>query len=267
MQIPISVRLKLLRQALLARLDINENKPVKVSKGPHGAVVSVADRDIHVPSALRWKLYRKGWEARLAWLARDYGVGNRFVLSSNDIVVDIGANAGEFAHICAQAGATAFCFEPDPDVFACLKANTKDLANIFHFDKVIWKDIGEIEFGLAPERADSSVFAETQTKILRQTTTLTQFFDQQSFTHIDLIKCDAEGAEPEVLMGARPILRRVREIAFDTGPERRGVRTHEACTQILEAEGFKVENAAVDGRLMTFGTNLAFQPSRYQKTS
>lgn len=252
MQLPAAQRLKLIRQSVLAALGIGGNAPVSLEETADGVFVLVDGQRISVPSPLRWKLYRKGWDARLDWLAREYGVGRHAALTAQCVVLDVGANAGEFAHVCARYGARVHCFEPDPAAFACLTRNLADLANATAHDDVIWKDDGEIEFGLAPERADSSVFA-IGPRIRKRALRIETFAREQGLSRIDLIKCDAEGAEPEVLEGAGPALAIVRAVALDTGPERKGARTHGACRAILEAHGFRVIDEKVGTRFMTFG--------------
>ncbi len=259
MQLPLVQRLKLLRQHLLAALGLGGNVAVTLEENADGCFVSVEGHRIAVPSPLRWKLYRQGWDARLSRLAREYGLGRHVTLSPESVVLDIGANVGEFAHVCAQDGARVYCFEPDPAVFACLTQNIAKLANASAQDAVIWKSDGEIEFGLAPERADSSVFADGP-RLNRRALTIETFAREQRLSRIDLIKCDAEGAEPEVLEGIGAAFAIVRAVALDTGAERKGARTHEACGAILRREGFRVIDEKIGTRLMTYG--VRDQPQR-----
>lgn len=252
MQLSTSQRLKLLRQDVFAALKIGGNVRVRLEETRDGAAVLVEGRRIAVPSALRWKLYRKGWAARLDQLEREYGVNRHVTLSGDSIVLDIGANAGEFAHVCARYGARVHCFEPDPAVFACLKRNAGHLPGAALHDAVIWKEDGEIDFALASERADSSVFAEGP-RTRKRTLSVESFARAQALPRIDLIKCDAEGAEPEVLEGIGDAWPLVQAVALDTGAERRGARTHESCRLILERFGFHVIDEKIGTRLMTYG--------------
>lgn len=252
MQLSLVQRLKLARQRLLAALHIRGNADVRLEEAPDGLFVRVEERRIAVPSPLRWKLYRWGWAARLDRLAEEYGVGRHVSLGPQSIVLDIGANAGEFAHVCARYGARVYCFEPDPGVFACLRKNTASLANASAHDDVVWKESGEIEFALAPERADSSVFAPGP-RIRKRAVTVEAFAREHALARIDLIKCDAEGAEPEVLEGIGGAFPLVSALALDTGPERAGKRTNEACAEILRANGFRVIDEKIGTRWMTYG--------------
>jgi FkbM family methyltransferase len=253
MQLPLQIRLKLLRQRLYAGLGTGGNVPVALAEGDGGLVVRVDGRDIAVPSPWRWKLYRHGWEARLDRLEREYGVGRHVRLGPDSVVLDIGANVGEFAHVCARYGARVHCFEPDPKVYACLLKNIAGLANASAHDIVIWKEDGEIDFGLAPERADSSVFVKDATSVKKRAQTIASFCRENAVARVDFIKCDAEGAEPEVLEGIGDFFMNVGAIALDTGPERAGARTHEACASILAAAGLRVIEEKVGTRWMTYG--------------
>lgn len=260
MQVPLGIRLNLLHQRMLSAVSNQGERAVSVRSGPHGFLIVVGDEKIHVPSPLRWDLYKKGWQARLESLACEYGIGTHFKLSPENTVIDIGANIGEFAHVCANAGAHVHCFEPDPDVFDCLRANTEGLANVFIDDALVWKTNGTVEIGLAPERGASSAFAETFTKVARPAVTLATYVTENNIPRIDLIKCDAQGAGPEVLLGAEPILHRVACVALDTGPERRGKRTNIRCKEILDDSGFEVSEEEIGGRLMTFAVNPLIEP-------
>jgi FkbM family methyltransferase len=244
--------LKLLRQRLLAAFRLGGNVDVTLEETADGVFVRVDGARIAVPSPLRWKLYRKGWTARLDRLEREYGVGRHVVLAPGSVVLDIGANAGEFAHVCARYGARVLCFEPDPEVFACLLQNIATLSDASAFDCVVWKEDRAVEFGLAPARADSSVFADGP-RIVKAAKTVATISREQKLARIDLIKCDAEGAEPEVLEGIGDAFPLVCAVALDTGAERRGKRTNDACAAILRANGFDVVDETLGTRNMTFG--------------
>lgn len=254
--LPPVQRLKLFRQRLLAALAIGGNVAVRVEETADGAFIHVDGRRIRAASPLRWKLYRKGWTARLDALAREYGVGRHVTLGADSVVLDIGANAGEFAHVCARHGAKVYCFEPDPAAFAALKANLAGLPNAEAMSDAVWKEDGAIAFALASERADSSVFAEGP-RIEARAITIDAFARARGLSRIDLIKCDAEGAEPEVLEGIGESFPIVRAVALDTGPERRGARTQAECAAILRAQGFDVIDEKVGARLMTYGVRPA----------
>ena len=257
-ELPLKQKLKLFRQSVYAALSFRGHVPVGVKDHPLGAVITVSGMRVYAPSPLRWKLYRKGWQARLDQLEREYGVGRHIKLTPGKIILDIGANAGEFAHVAARHGARIYCLEPDPRVYACLLSNTEGLTDCAAFDTLVWKEETDLPFYSAPDRADSSVFDEGQgPQLTKHAITVEKFCAENGITHIDLLKCDAEGAEPEVLEGAGAMLRNISVIALDTGAERKGQRTNEQCRKILEANGFTVIDEQVGKRLMTYGVNPA----------
>lgn len=254
MALPFKIRWKLWRQDILAAFRIRGHKPVRIAPHALGAKFVVNDGRIVVPSPYRWKLYRKGWRARLDQLGAEYGLGRHVQIGAECIIVDIGANAGEFAHVCAPRGARIYCLEPDPAVRACLEENIRALTNASAHDALLWKEATTIAFASIPDHADSSVFAGADAPtVMRRTTTLDAFCVDHGIDRLDLLKCDAEGAEPEVLQGARETLGITRAVAVDTGAERNGARTHEACRAILEGAGFRVIDETVGKRLMTYG--------------
>lgn len=257
LNLPMKIRWKLLRQDILAAARLHGHQRVRIEPHRLGAEVIVADGRIVVPSPFRWKLYRKGWRARLDQLAAEYGVDRHICLNDDSIVIDVGANAGECAHLCARFGARVYCIEPDAVVRACLVENTRALPNATAHDALFWNSETTVPFTSIPAHADSSVFAgDVAGSEMRHATTLDRFCAQHGVEKIDLLKCDAEGAEPEVLEGAETMLARTQFVALDTGAERREERTHAACREILARHGFQVSDETVGKRLMTYGRRL-----------
>ncbi|MBI1392385.1 MAG: FkbM family methyltransferase [Alphaproteobacteria bacterium] len=253
MHLPISVRLKLVRQGLLAAAGIGGNRAVALRKDGDAIIVEVDGREIYVPSPLRWKLYRQGWKARLDRLEQEYGVGRFVQLGAESVIVDIGANAGEFAHIAARYGARIYCCEPDPIVGACLELNISEIVGASTHRIAIWRENADLAFGLASDRADSSFFVDSDRRITVRAQTLDSFLAANAIGKVDLVKCDAEGAEPEVLDGLIERAQDVAAIALDTGAERYGERTHDACAERLAARGFDVIEEKIGTRWMTYG--------------
>jgi FkbM family methyltransferase len=70
--------------------------------------------------------------------------------------------------------------------------------------------------------------------------TLDDFIDYNKIEFIDLIKCDAEGAEPEVIEGLKKNLTKVDYITIDTGPERRGKSTTDDVVKLLKEKNFEI---------------------------
>lgn len=255
-------RMKLLRQNLYARLGHGDHVRVRVSKNSIGWAIQTDTRTIIVPSLMRWKIYKHGWKNRLDRLEKEYGVGRFVKLTDRSLVLDIGANTGEFAHVCNRYGATVHCFEPDPIVYDCLRQNIFDVAKAIPHEEVTWSHDGEVEFFSAPDHADSSAFLPPDggLKFMRPAITIETFCIKNGISQVDLVKCDAEGAEPEVLLGIGAFAKNIGVVALDTGAERLGERTNVQCGEILASMGFEVLDVTVGNRQMTFGLNPKFKP-------
>ncbi|NNE42025.1 MAG: hypothetical protein HKN14_14030, partial [Marinicaulis sp.] len=87
----------------------------------------------------------------------------------------------------------------------------------------------------------------------KKATTVEGFCRKHNIECINLLKCDAEGAEPEVLMGIGDMWGRIDVIALDTGRERKGERTNQECKTLLTDHGYDVIDEKFGKRLMTFG--------------
>ncbi|MCG6903111.1 MAG: FkbM family methyltransferase [Rhodobacter sp.] len=229
---------------------------LKVSVAPENGhfVVASDKRPVHVAAAERWSHYRFGWDARVARLFRHFAIDSTVTLGAGDTVIDIGANVGEFSLGAAARGANVLAIEGDPTVFDCLRRNVADTPAITARQGLVWKLREELTFYSAPAKADSSIFKPTDRQNFTTVTLQAHPLDElaDGLDGIDLIKCDAEGAEPEVLEGAGQVLKRTRQIALDTGPERMGAETGDACARILKQHGFQVSHSQ-KGRKITFG--------------
>jgi FkbM family methyltransferase len=70
--------------------------------------------------------------------------------------------------------------------------------------------------------------------------TLDDFIDENNIEFVDLIKCDAEGAEPEVIEGLKRNSSKVGYISVDTGPERNGECTTSDVIMLLKDRNFEI---------------------------
>ncbi|MDV4168265.1 FkbM family methyltransferase [Rhodovulum sp. FJ3] len=227
----------------VARFGVDRLKRLSITPDRDGFVLHLDQRDVVVPSALLWRSYRRGWEARQDRLKREFGLAHQFPVSKGDTVIDIGANMGDFSIAAAMAGARVFSFDGDPDVVACLNRNTAEIDAITTDCAILWKEETELTFYSAPGRADSSVFLAPKgaTKAFcAQATTLDALAEKHGIGAVKLLKMDAEGAEPEVLIGGKATLARTAAVAIDTGPERLGEETREDCVRILTEYGFEI---------------------------
>ncbi|MHC4543150.1 MAG: FkbM family methyltransferase [Planctomycetota bacterium] len=138
------------------------------------------------------------------------------IIQPDWVVVDIGAHIGYYtllaARIIDRKLGHVYAFEPNPGTFEILTHHIKinDLAHVTAHNMALGASVGQIEFFLGPSRNTgmASMFPRKigHGKVATQITTLDRFVDTNNLRCIDLIKMDVEGAEVEVLEGARNVL-------------------------------------------------------------
>ena len=206
-----------------------------------------ADFRLSLPAARRITRYRGGIDWRVRRLAERYGCPDFFEPAAGDVVIDIGANVGEFSLYALSKGAKAIAFEPDPTVFQCLQRNLERLPDATALQLALWNEPATLNFFSAVDRADSSLItpqANIGTVCEVDAVPLDSIVEIDALPNIDFIKIDGEGAEPEILQGATNTLKKTRRIAIDVGPERQGESTRDAVLEILESCGFTIDEHA-----------------------
>mmetsp|Transcript_34981 Transcript_34981/g.104341 ORF Transcript_34981/g.104341 Transcript_34981/m.104341 type:complete len:435 (-) Transcript_34981:317-1621(-) len=133
-------------------------------------------------------------------------------------IVDVGANAGQFALPLAKKGHTIYSFEPVSQTCATLKDNIKkegvearikvacvgvdDKGSTKHFGYVGKRDPGSTAYGLVdPNLPDAHVLSKVQTGPLHL------FMEEEAMRRVRILKTDTQGNEEAVLRGARELLK------------------------------------------------------------
>lgn len=241
----LSFRLSILRAFMYLHGFRYERTGGPVSVIRNNAMIGVADRDyeLMLPTPRRILRYRGGIAWRIAKLARRYGCPDFYEPHEGDVVLDVGSNVGEFSLYAVSKGAQAYAFEPDPSVYACLSHNLQRFPDAKGLKLALWSERTTLRFYSAAEKADSSFFepdSQVREVIELEAWPLDDIADIVALERIDFLKIDGEGAEPEILQGAKETLQRTRRIAIDVGPERLGESTRDAVIEILEASGFLI---------------------------
>ena len=141
------------------------------------------------------------------------------LLRPSMVFYDLGANIGFFSLLASRiAGPNGrvFSFEPDPDVAARLRRNVErnGFANIAVTEAGVWSSNTELNFarsGLSdPDRGSGSFLGGdgATAGMPVRCVSLDDFI--ATAPPPDAIKCDVEGAEVEVLRGARELLEKHR---------------------------------------------------------
>ena len=191
--------------------------------------------------------YERGVSQRLRYLAKYYGLGTYVPIKRKDRIINVGANIGEVTILCCLNGAEVLSIEGNPYAFECLKSNCYGF-NAKLFNEVLWKENSKVTFrnqnggtsstimgiGDLPNGVDNIVNAKTLETIYEKA------FKDNS-VDIKAIVGDVEGAEPELLLGAQKLLKKVHFISLDCGPERIGKEnSYNLVADYLKKNNFRV---------------------------
>jgi FkbM family methyltransferase len=135
------------------------------------------------------------------------------------VVVDVGAHLGYFTRLLAKRagkGGAVYAFEPNPDTYAVLRRNTSRMKNVNAIMAAVLDKEAEVTlYQDSGSTMMASLWAANTrgapTGISAQATSLDEVLDG---ARLDLVKIDAEGAEPEVLVGMRHLLDRSPQAAL-----------------------------------------------------
>lgn len=184
------------------------------------------------------RFFAGGIAARRLKLTRRHLVDLVPILAG-DIVINVGANIGEVSVTLADWGASVLAIEPDPNVLPALRANAAGRP-IEVMPVAAWHEDGPLQMYIDTAHADTSVFNPSPESMFLEARRIDTLMSDRPVTRIRLIVGDAEGAEPEVLEGARETLKRTEYVSLAASAERCGERTLEACEAILKAANFDI---------------------------
>lgn len=149
----------------------------------------------------------------------------RKVLRPGHTVVDVGTNAGWFTLLSARAvGPTGkvLSFEPEPGNFAALTRNIElnGFRQVATFPLALFDRVGELPLTLSATASawHSMVLPVGETSVRVRTALLDATLAEARVEHVDLIKIDVEGAEPNVLLGASRTLERTDHLVVEWNP-------------------------------------------------
>lgn len=134
-------------------------------------------------------------------------------IGPGETVVDIGANMGLYTILLSQlvgSGGRVFAFEPEPDSFSLLKSNIelRELGNVVAENMGIFHKTGQMPIysDRLNRGANSMIYFDTQKQdsTIVNVTTYDDYFGTM-MDAVSFVKIDAEGAEANILEGAKTI--------------------------------------------------------------
>jgi FkbM family methyltransferase len=160
-------------------------------------------------SEFEWRAIRGESAGETGTLAAFSGL-----LRDGGIVIDVGANIGFYtltAAIDVGIAGRVVAFEPNAGAAARLRENIaiNRLTNVTVAQSAVGARDGTITFHLATDSEASSVYAggdDVATTVTVPIVSLDRYLAAAGIGHVDVLKIDAEGAELDVLGGARELL-------------------------------------------------------------
>jgi FkbM family methyltransferase len=218
-------------------------------------------RRLFIARPRRARRYEKGITAKLDALAGEYLV-SRIALHDGDCVIDCGANIGEVGMLLKRINRNLdiVSIEPEGEEADCCDLNVYD-GEKRTIRKALWSEAEERTLFSKNESGDSSLFEidDYQSSATVPTTTLATVIEDKNVSKVKLLKLEAEGAEPEILVGAKEHLDKIEYISADLGPERGLNQESTAAPAInfLLARNFRLIDVCCD-RVTFLFKNTAF---------
>ena len=233
--------------------NIKEISPTLHFKSKSGCIEIFGETSaerIFIGQRERIHLYWKGVQNRIDELLLQYRIDEielQEQVLDGHWIVDIGANVGEFSLglIRKYPSLKVLAIEPGPKEHYALSKNLSNLpfAQTKNENFALWKERTTLKFFHKNQTGDSSLLPSEVTKnySVVQVDTLDSLTKKHDIKKILILKLEAEGAEPEILLGALETLKSVTYVTADLGPERgpSQERTYEKCRDLLTGAGFE----------------------------
>lgn len=203
--------------------------------------------------------FLKRWKRSPCFSLSSYELVKGLVLSGvqPDIVIDVGANVGQFGVAAADRfkPTSVICIEPNPQAASQLRKNVQSIRTILVREMGIGATPGSLMLRVNTHSHSSSFlpltsshlsafpFATEQSRVEVHVSTLDVEFPVPADLTNSLLKIDVQGFERHVLAGAEKSLRAIKwvvmEVSFD--PLYEGEWIFEEARQFMQARGFRFE--------------------------
>jgi FkbM family methyltransferase len=193
----------------------------------------------------------------------------RSCLSRGSVFIDVGANIGYYTLVASKlvgSSGRIHAIEPVPSTAAILRANIKlnNCSNVFVHDVAAWSSKGKLVLRIPKSWYGSASFLCNGMSVTVNATTLDELL--QSEDSVSCMKIDVEGAELEVLRGAKNILQKTKYLILELS-----YNVNEILRKLQEA-GFKcikahfttyvicVQTKTSNNRTSFYSEDRVFQP-------
>ena len=165
------------------------------------------------------------------------------------VVVDVGANHGDFSEAASASfpAARVLLFEPLPKLLPILQRRCARHAPLWKLETCALSDAeGTLDLHVAPERdeigslkgfsqsyLDTTATAGEIRKIPCRVRRLDDVAREHGIAHVDLLKIDVEGAEFDVLAGAKDLLAATRSLVVEVSTIREENTAENALLRLL----------------------------------
>jgi len=126
-----------------------------------------------------------------------------------DVVIDGGACEGFFSLYCLSKGASVISIEPNPVIANVLKRTLEpwiEKGKAIVVERLLGSKAGEMNLIVDSTNVGSSSIVDgwvTGSSVKVPVSTLDQLIKELNLSHVDFVKLDVEGAEREVIKGAK----------------------------------------------------------------
>jgi FkbM family methyltransferase len=192
---------------------------------------------------LRGAVWIRGAATHKCWLgAYEHKKAKLFAnhIDSGNTVFDVGAHVGFYTILAARrtgSGGEVAAFEPLPRNVEFLRRHVhlNKLSNVTVVQAAVAESDGSSGFSISESFFEG--YLDERGPVQVQTVSLDTFVEAGNARLPNVIKIDVEGAELEVLKGARRVLTSARPIIFVAT---HGQDVHRACCSFLSSMGYSV---------------------------
>lgn len=209
------------------------------------------------------QFYSTYWWSDASQALLDSEIAPYFAALENDfdpsVILDVGAATGQFTILAAKLFPKCkfYAFEPSQRqrILFARNARGNEVENFEMQPFGLWKCADQLAFRTNGAESSFEPVSRFQATLRFpekvRVVSLDDWVTEKSLRKIDLVKIDAEGAEIEILQGARATLDRFHpRLLVQAYHLRDGVRTLERCAEILKQHSYTVREWAAPSGLL-----------------